>query len=109
MPTLLFDLRRVRQQGWVLPRFCSCMLRPVRGVLRVTEQRLNDMHRSARVAELLDPATGHPLADVPPLIDAVLLAADGAGLTITGVERILEGERVIDYAQTWLLDAVTEG
>lgn len=109
MPTLLFDLRRVRQQGWVLPRFRSCMLHPVRGILRVSEQRLHDMHRSTRVAELLDPATRQPHPDVPPLIDAVLLAADGAGLTITGVERIREGERVIDYAQTWLLDAVVEG
>lgn len=106
MPALLFDLRRVRQQGWVLPRFRSCMLQPVRGVLRVTEQRLPDMHRTARVAQLHDADTGQPLADVPPLIDAALLAADGVSLTLTSFERIQQGERVIDYAQTWLLDAV---
>lgn len=104
MKKLIVDVRLVRKEGWKLPRFRSCMYRPVRGVLRLREDHADDLMRLCRVAELLDPVTGRPVEGVLPLYDAQLIAADGLSWTLTGFERVWDAGRLIDYAQTWLVD-----
>ena len=103
---LIVEVRRVREGGWVLPRFRSCMHPPVRGLLRVAERYVPELRRHARVADLLDPKTAVPVAGVLSLLDATLIQAHGDTFTITGIERVQQGMREIDFAQTWLIDPV---
>lgn len=80
------------------------MYRPVRGILVLKEQHADDLMRLCRVATLTDPGTGTPVEGIPPLYDAMLIAADGFSLTLAGFERVWQAGRIIDYAQTWLVD-----
>lgn len=80
------------------------MYRPVRGILRLREEYAQDLMRLCRVAELIDPGTGQSVEGVLPLYDAQLIAADGFSWTLTGFERFWDAGRLIDYAQTWLVD-----
>lgn len=82
------------------------MYPPVRGVLRVREGMIPELHRTARVAELIEPDSSALVADVLPLFDAALIFADGQSMTITGFERVWSAGRLIDYAQTWLVSHV---
>lgn len=107
---LVVDLRLVRKEGWVLPRFRSCMYRPVRGVLVLREEHQPDLMRTMRTARLLPEAGGPALADVLPLYDATLVWCDGTRMVLTGFERVqaFPGAQVIDYAQSWDCELVGE-
>lgn len=105
MNTLIVDLHLVRREGWKLPRFRTCMYKPVRGVLRLKEERADDLNRLCRVATLIG-LDKQPLSAVRPLYDAMLIAAEHDRLTLTGFERVWWAGRWLDFAQTWLLDVV---
>jgi len=96
----------MREEGWILPRFRSCMLRPVRGVLSLRDERVDDLMRNARIARLVDPDTGVALTAPPALFDATLTRATADEWTLAGFERIEHMGRVVDYAQTWLISPV---
>lgn len=106
---MIFDVLPLRERGWTLPRFRSCMLRPVRAQLSVVDEMDPHLNRATRVARLSDPATGEPLASLGELRDAVLVCVRSDYLTISGVERVLDapGGRVIEYAQTWMLTSAS--
>ena len=89
-----------------MPRFRSCMYPAIRGTLALREVTVTELMRISRVAELRDSATGLSRPDFPPLYDATLIAADDATWTLTGFERIRTASRLVDYAQTWLVDPV---
>lgn len=105
---MLFDVALVRQGGWVLPRFRSCMLPAVRGELEVFDSMDVHLRRATRIVRLLDPKTGQPLPAPPPLHDAVLLCARSDYLTLFGIERVQDklAERCYEYAQSWILTPV---
>lgn len=79
---------------------------PMRGLLALRDEHVGELMRLSRVAELRDCKTGMPIAEFPALYDAMLIAADSYSWTLTGFERIWESTRMIDYAQTWLVDPV---
>lgn len=106
MRKLIVEIRLLRREGWRLPRFRACMYPPMRGVLALREVSVPELMRLSRVAELRDSATNLPRPDFPPLYDATLIAADGGSWTLTGFERIRSSSRLIDYAQTWLVDPI---
>ncbi|WP_045226888.1 hypothetical protein [Methyloterricola oryzae] len=108
---MMFDVWRMREQGWLLPRFRSCMIPPVRAILRLGEQRDHALNRHIRVAELFDPRTRQSLHDFPALWDTTLVAVDEASMTLTGTERIHDpqADREYVYAQSWFLRAVSAG
>lgn len=108
MGKLIVDLRYVRKEGWVLPRFRACMYIAKRGVLVLREEHVKDFSRTMRIARLVT-TTGAPNADVPPLYDATLAWCDGSRLILTGFERLEVGVgRWIDYAQSWDAEIVAE-
>lgn len=106
MSALIVDLHLVRREGWKLPRFRTCMYKPVRGVLYLREEHVNDLNRLCRVAKLVSPTTRIPLDAVRPLYDAMIIAAEADRLTLTGFERVWWSGRWLDFAQTWLIDVV---
>lgn len=108
---MIFEVIPMREKGWALPRFRSCMVRPVRADLEVRDVVDPHMHRATRVAQLLDPVTRKPLERPPPLYDAVLICAKPDYMTLTGFERIMDdfGQREYHYAQSWLLTPATDG
>ncbi|WP_045227352.1 hypothetical protein [Methyloterricola oryzae] len=106
---MMFDVWRLREQGWLLPRFRSCMVPPVRAILHVREQRDQDLNRHIRVAELLDPRSRQSLPDFPNLLDVTLVALDETSTTLAGTERLNDprADREYLYAQSWFLRAVS--
>lgn len=105
------EVSPLREQGWTLPRFRSCMKRSRRGVVLVSEEHVADWNRTAKVARVIDARTGAPVDDVAPLYDVVLVCARPSCWTLNGIERIESGLRTIEYAQAWLITAPeqTEG
>lgn len=108
---MIFDVVRVREGGWILPRFRSCMHRPVRGSLSVEDRQDPVLNRSTRTARILDPRTGNPVEGLPPLHDATLVCVRSDYLSITGFERIRDplADREYEYAQTWVLTLPADG
>lgn len=105
---MLFDVILIREAGWALPRFRSCMHHPIRGDLLIRDVADKTLHRTTRLAQLRDPVSGMAL-DVPrPLYDAVLLCVERDYMTLTGFERIYDelGQREYHFAQSWLLTPV---
>lgn len=105
---MMFDVVPLREEGWALPRFRACMLRPVRGDLLVRDLADHGLHRACRVARLRDPVTLVELPAPRPLYDATLLCVDWDYMTLTGFERVFDelAQREYHYAQSWLLKAV---
>lgn len=114
---MLVDLYRVRDRGWVLPRFRSAFLPPVRAKLQVIERYDTTLYRNVRVATALCPTTLQPIDEVPELIDVQLVKiespADGIApsvITLAGFERIHDGVEVRkrEYAQSWFCRCVSQ-
>jgi hypothetical protein len=106
MGTLIVEVRRIREDGWPLPRFRLAFVRPVRGVLDLKERYLADLNRTTRMARLLDRATGKEISEAPPIIDVRLIYASGDELVLIGLERTDRCGRVTDHAQTWRVTPV---
>ena len=96
----------LRLEGWTLPRFRSCMIRPWRGVLLMSEEHVPEWNRGSKVARLRDPDSGAPMDDVGALYDTVLVCARPDCWTLNGIERVEKDLRVIEYAQSWLVTPV---
>lgn len=107
---VLFDVIPLREEGWALPRFRSCMLRPVRADLVVRDVPDRELHRTTRLACLRDPGTLVALEHPRPLYDVTLLCVDSDYMTLTGFERVFDelAQREYHYAQSWLLTRVEE-
>lgn len=106
---MVVDIVRVREAGWVLPRFRSCMRKAVRGELHVADVYDGILNRWTRVATLLNPVSKAPMPEPPQIYDVTLLAVRSDYLTLTGFERVWDGmsEREYDYAQTWVVSLPT--
>lgn len=107
---MVFDVVLTREGGWTLPRFRSCFRRPIRGVLEVFDELDPHLHRATRIARLVDPLTHQPMLVPPPLHDVVLICVRRDYWTLTGIERVPDrlGERVFEYAQSWILTPVAD-
>lgn len=101
---MIFELVRVRDKGWVLPRFRLAMLERVRGHLSIDEQHDQELNRTVRVATLLDTKTMRPL-DIPPLYDVAIVKVSKSYMSLSGFERIHDKTQTkdFDYAQSWVL------
>jgi len=106
MPFIV-EVFSLRLEGWTLPRFRSCMIRPRRGVLLMAEEHVPEWNRTSRVARLQDPDTGAPLEDAGTLYDTTLVCARPECWTLSGIERVEDYQRVIEYAQSWLVTPVS--
>jgi hypothetical protein len=106
MRTLIVEVRRIREDGWPLPRFRLAFLRPVRGVLDLKERYVPDLNRTTRVARLLDRASGAEIEETPPIIDVRLIYATGDEMVLIGLERKDQFGRLVDQAQTWRVTPV---
>lgn len=78
---MFFDVRYLMEQGWVLPRFRSRMLRPILGDLVIQEDHDDLLRRHVRIARLLDPATKEVLTIPRSIYDVTVIAANGDSLT----------------------------
>lgn len=101
---MIYELVRVRNHGWVLPKFRQALLDRVRGHLSIDEQPDPVLNRTVRVATLLDTKTLLPL-DIPALIDPMILKAAKSFMVLTGIERIHDPlqNKDFEYAQSWVL------
>lgn len=104
---MLFRLYLIRQDGWRLPRFRSCMQARIVGHLQISDEHDPGLNRAARTARMIDADTCAPIADIKPLRDVQIIAASRTGLTLSGTETIEDEitRRVRDVAQSWLLEA----
>lgn len=93
-----FDMMRVRQNGWVVPRHNAGMLRIVRGAFHLADKNMPELRRTSRVASFHVEG-----GEVLQLYDAGLMHASAEMLVVSGFEREDNGARVVDYAQTWIL------
>lgn len=100
----MYELIRVRDRGWALPRHRWAFGQKPRGEVSIDEIFDPDMQRHSKVARLLAPA-GAPSIDVPQLYDVTLLRMTRGLIVLAGFERLVDesGQRAYDYAQTWLL------
>lgn len=100
------EVLRLRDHGWVLPRFRLALLRPKPGLLLLDEIEVKALNRHARVARLIDAEAQIPFDQIPPLIDATFLRMTVDEWVLTGTERLPDGLREIDYTQSWLVTPV---
>jgi len=101
---LIVQVRLLRDAGWILPRYRHAFGQPFEGVFSLREERIVALNRHIRVATLLQVDTMLPVAGILPLYDAVLQRATADEWVFTGFEQIDDGLRVVDTAQTWLVD-----
>jgi hypothetical protein len=101
MTQLIVEVRRLRDGGWIIPRYQHAFGQAPQGILSLREEQVPDWNRHSRVARLLDQDTGAALEAVPALYDAVLLQAANSEWVITGAERAMHGLREVDCVQTW--------
>ncbi|ANN80882.1 hypothetical protein BAU07_26540 (plasmid) [Bordetella flabilis] len=72
----------------------------------MAEEHVPEWNRTSKVARLQDARSGAPIDDAGALFDAVLVCARPECWTLTGLERVEQGLRVIEYAQSWLVTPV---
>lgn len=102
-----FNVYRLRDHGKAVPRFMR-FTRPVVGHLHVGEVPMSDLHRSSKVAKVLDD-NGLPMPGIEPICDVTLVEARQGWWTMTGFERISNDlGHDVDYAQSWILIPVGE-
>jgi hypothetical protein len=80
-----FDVRPTRRHGVILPPWQRNHA-AVRGVLQVSFEADEDLHRPIKVARLLKDEAGDVVA-MPPLYDVELVACRPDLWTLTGFER----------------------
>lgn len=96
--TVRFDMVRVKRDGVPVARWAVGLQRAVRGELRVTERRIVDLQRTARVAHFKHD-DGEPLE----LVDVALVHATPECWVLSGFERGYVGITLTDFSQTWVL------
>lgn len=102
-----FEIYRTREAGRPMMRHQRTSRLWV-GNFELKEQHHPDLRRMTRIAMLVDDA-GLPVDGLPPLIDAMLLAAHKGWWSLCGYERIDDGGgRCIDYAQSWVMTPLDE-
>jgi hypothetical protein len=99
---VLFAVMLMRRRGAALPPPQRRRAVPVVGDLRIEYWTDEVMHRPVLVARLLDPQSTRR-DRLSPLRDVSLLWMGGDRFTLTGLERVDELGRCVDYAQAWLV------
>lgn len=104
---MLYRTYRLRQDGWLLPRFRAAMLKPVIGQLDVRYVDDEVTGRPVLCARIIDPATCAPFAQWLPLLGVTIQFASSDHMILAGTERVVNditGNHV-EYAQSWMLEA----
>lgn len=97
-----FSVYRLRDHGKAIPRHLR-FSKPVIGHLQVADAGMSDLHRTSKVAKVIDD-NGSPLPGIAPMCDVTLVEARQGWWTMTGFERIQnELGHDVDYAQSWIL------
>ena len=97
---------RVREKGVVVPRHQVGRQRAVRGHLQVKDEYQSELRRHLRQASLSMIGKEEP---PEPLWDVQIVHALGDMLVLSGFERIDDGFRFTEYAQTWVLCSPRDG
>jgi hypothetical protein len=97
-----FQVTPIRNQGKLCSRW-QWSGRAVIGDLYVTEEKDEELSRTIRVANILDPKSFAPI--LPPLLDPVLIAVKPDWWTLSGWERQADGHsaKAQAFAQSWIL------
>lgn len=98
---LIVQVRRLRDEGWVLPRHRLAFGQLPEGIFSLREELVPALNRHTRVARLLDAGTGTPVEGLLALYDAAVLRAGADEWVVAGMERVLRGLQEVDVAQTW--------
>lgn len=102
-----FEVYLTRSNGRLLQRHQRSSKTWV-GHFDMKEIRHPDLNRITRVAQLVTDEGG-PVEGLPPLMDAILLAAHKGWWSLAGYERIEEQPgRFVDYAQSWVMTPLDE-
>lgn len=103
------DVIKLRDKGWLLPRYRFAFIKPVRCDFLLGEFYDTSLSRTVRIAKLAPP-TGCADLGIPPLYDAQVVGVTREVLTVSGIERITDDVLGTsrDYAQTWLVTPVPE-
>jgi|ERR1035437_979026 hypothetical protein len=87
--------------GKQIPRWQLEALQPVTGQLVIEEVRDELLHRSMRVAKVIDFAS--PDAAPLTLFDVTVLYAKDYTLSLSGFERNTSAGDMVAFAQTWIV------
>lgn len=87
--------------GKQIPRWQLGALEPVCGQLVIEEVRDELLHRSMRVARLIDASS--PGAPTLTLYDVTVLYAKDYTLSLSGFERDSSAGNMVAFAQTWIV------
>jgi hypothetical protein len=94
-----FSVVRMRHRGRALPRLELANRDRARGDLRVEQMYDEELRRYVRIARLLDSDRPVNADQLPPLLDAALMAMSPLAFTLAGFERV----ESVEYAQSWLI------
>lgn len=87
--------------GKQIPRWQLGVLEPVCGQLVIEEVRDELLHRSMRVARLIDYSSSEAAALI--LYDVTVLYAKDYTLSLSGFERDTSAGNMVAFAQTWIV------
>jgi hypothetical protein len=96
----------LRSKGRRVPKWLLHRAQRFEGHLTITEETDKDLHRTSRVARIIE-VERRPVEVLPPLFDATLLWMNYDQMAITGFERVDTTGDFTDYAQTWLCEKAT--
>jgi hypothetical protein len=93
----------LRCKGRRVPKWQLHRAQRFEGQLTITEERDDVLHRTTRVARVIE-VEPRPINLLPPLFDATLLWMSNDQMALTGFERVDSTGDYTDYAQTWLCE-----
>jgi len=106
---MLVETIPLRARGTQISREERNTTAAVRGQLLISDMTKSAFGRSILVADLRHPVRMYQVNELlPRLFDVHLVAMSKEVFTLTGFERRQEGDRFVDYAQSWLCRPVTD-
>ena len=93
----------LRCKGRRVPKWQLHRAQRFEGQLTITEERDKLLHRTTRVARIIE-VERRPVDLLRPLFDATLIWMSNDQMALTGFERDDTSGSHTDYAQTWLCE-----
>ena len=95
--TMRVEIRPMNVRGKTLRKAERTALPATRGILKVFENRIHGLGRTARVAQVISATDGVETELLPELLDAELIWLDGDVVRLRGTE-LVDGTA---FGQTW--------
>ena len=108
---MIFKVFLLYDRGWKLPRFRSAFQTPVSGYLRVRPGGSGVETTPGLIAQIIDPATGQPIAGLRQLSSVHLARVEDDYMILEGVELLPDklNTRMHACIQAWMLEPVGHG